>query len=224
MNAFEIKKYYDNLAKEYDENRFGNSYGKYVDFQERTTLKNIFSRNKFKKILDLGCGTGRLLDFATHGIDFSDEMLKIASEKHPNKILKEGEITNIPFDDEYFNCIFCFHVIMHQDKSSMDSFLAEASKKLKENGILIFDYISNTRRKEKSKQNSWHSNNSFSKIEIEKLIVKNWKLKQKYGLLLFPIHRFPIALRKVIVHVDIFLCRTFLKKWASYTILVLEKK
>ncbi|WP_139423771.1 methyltransferase domain-containing protein [Chryseobacterium mulctrae] len=40
-------------------------------------------------MLDLGCGRGRLLNFATHGVDFSQEMLNIAQEKFPYKQLNK---------------------------------------------------------------------------------------------------------------------------------------
>lgn len=35
----DILKYYNNLAVTYDKNRFGNSYGKYIDQQEKSFLK-----------------------------------------------------------------------------------------------------------------------------------------------------------------------------------------
>ncbi|WP_407404422.1 hypothetical protein [Chryseobacterium sp.] len=37
-----IKEYYNQLVKNYDENRFDNSYGKYVGTQERKFLQNFF--------------------------------------------------------------------------------------------------------------------------------------------------------------------------------------
>lgn len=92
----QIHQYYNDLAKSYDENRFENSYGKYIDTQERYFLNLFFKNKKYSKVLDLGCGTGRLLNFATHGVDFSQEMLNIAQEKFPQKQLKTGEISNIP--------------------------------------------------------------------------------------------------------------------------------
>ena len=220
----EIKTYYNELAKTYDENRFGNSYGKYIDAQERDFLNDFFGNISFQNILDVGCGTGRLLNFASHGIDFSEEMLNVASQKFPDKILKLGEISSIPFDTNSFDCIFCFHVMMHQNKDSVQKFLEESHQKLNKNGILIFDIISSNRRKEKSEQNNWHANNSFSEEEILKMISNKWILNKKRGVLLFPIHRFSEGFRKISLPIDTFLCKTFLKKWASYTILVLEKK
>ena len=222
MMKTSILQYYNNLAGTYDENRFGNSYGKYIDQQERTFLVSFFKNKKYLKVLDLGCGTGRLLNFATHGTDFSEEMLNIAKEKHSEKIVAKGEISEIPFEHG-FDCIFCFHVIMHQSKEETKSFLNECYQKLDKNGILIFDYPTRERRKIISHQKDWHANNSFTAEEISKLTKNHFNVKNTTGILLFPIHRIPKGLRKYLLPLDILLCKTFLKNWASYHIAVLEK-
>lgn len=219
----QIHQYYNNLAKTYDENRFENSYGKYIDEQERSFLNSFFKNKKYSNVLDLGCGTGRLLNFATHGTDFSQEMLKIAQEKFPDKTLKIGEISNIPFE-ENFDCMFCFHVIMHQTKQETENFLNESHKKLNKDGILIFDYPIKSRRKVASPQENWHANNSFTPKEILDLIKNNWKIIERKGVLFFPIHRIPKTLRTIFLPLDLLICKTFLKKWASYQIIVLKKQ
>ena len=218
-----ILQYYDQLAPTYDENRFENSYGKYIDAQERYFLKSFFSKNKFSKILDLGCGTGRLLDFATHGLDFSTEMLKIAQNKFPDKNLKVGEISKIQFSEK-FDCIFSFHVIMHQTRNETELFLKECYKNLDKNGFLIFDFPTKSRSKKENGENSWHAKNVFSEEEISKIVKTNWKIIKKKGVLLFPIHQFPKKLRIFFLPIDILLCHTFLRNWASYQIVILAKK
>lgn len=222
MMKTSILEYYNNLATTYDENRFGNSYGKYIDDQERSFLNFFFKNKKYSKVLDLGCGTGRLLNFASHGTDFSEEMLTISRQKYPEKILAKGEISQIPFNNE-FNCIFCFHVIMHQNKKETEAFLNECYSKLNKKGTLIFDYPTKNRRKVVSPQTDWHANNSFTTSEITQLSKDQWKVKNTAGILLFPIHRIPKSLRKYFLPLDILLCKTFLKNWASYHIVVLEK-
>lgn len=72
-------------------------------------------------------------------------MLDVARQKHPEKILAAGEISAIPFHKE-FDCIFCFHVIMHQDQEETKAFLNECHQKLGKNGTLIFDYPVKTRK------------------------------------------------------------------------------
>ncbi|MCW3160147.1 class I SAM-dependent DNA methyltransferase [Chryseobacterium oryctis] len=217
-----ILEYYNKLAKSYDENRFGNSYGKYIDQQERIFLTSFFKIKKYSRILDLGCGTGRLLNFATHGADFSEKMLEVAQEKHPDKILAKGEISEIPFDIN-FDCIFCFHVIMHQNKEETRLFLNECYRKLDKNGTLIFDYPTKSRRTVVSPQEDWHAGNSFTSDEISNILENKWKIKNKTGILLFPIHRIPKSMRKFFLPIDIALCKTFLKNWASYQVIILEK-
>ncbi|MBW4564315.1 MAG: class I SAM-dependent methyltransferase [Mojavia pulchra JT2-VF2] len=69
------------------------------------------------KVLDLGCGTGRLLDrlaakFADlrgTGLDLSPEMLRVARQKnrhHPRLIYIEGKAESLPFADGQFNAVF----------------------------------------------------------------------------------------------------------------------
>ncbi len=82
--------YYDALAETYDDHRFGNSYGAYVDAQERQVLKRWLPPANTASILDLACGTGRLLDLATHGLDASEAMVRIARSRHPDKLVHCG--------------------------------------------------------------------------------------------------------------------------------------
>lgn len=223
MSKNSIHQYYNNLAKTYDENRFENSYGKYIDRQERYFLNSFFRHQNYTNVLDLGCGTGRFLNFATHGVDFSQEMLNIAQAKFPQKKLKIGDISSIPFEEK-FDCIFSFHVIMHQTKDDTLKFLEECANTLNRNGVLIFDYPTKTRRKVISTHEDWHANNTFTEFEIFELTKSNWNIIQQTGILFFPIHRFPKRIRNLFLGLDTFLCKTFFRKWASYHIIFLEKK
>ena len=223
MSENKIYKYYNNLAKSYDDNRFENSYGKYIDAQERFFLQSILNNKSYAKILDLGCGTGRLTHFATHGVDFSEEMIKIVTKKHPEKSFQVGNITQIPFEIK-FDCIFCFHVIMHQNRENTLKFLEECHQKITNNGILIFDYPTKNRRRAISTQEDWHASNSFNDEEIKEILHPNWEIINQTGVLFFPIHRFPNKIRNWFLRIDNFICRSFMRKWASYQIVVLKKK
>ena len=85
----EIEEYYSHLANQYDQDRFDNSYGQFIDIQEKNIVRNIITKNN-EKVLDLGCGTGRFLEFAEYGIDISAEMIEIAKNKYPNRNLFVG--------------------------------------------------------------------------------------------------------------------------------------
>jgi ubiquinone/menaquinone biosynthesis C-methylase UbiE len=68
-------------------------------------------------VLDLGCGTGRLLDrLATQfpdlrgtGLDFSPQMLRVARQNnrhHPRLIYLEGNAESLPFAEGQFDAVF----------------------------------------------------------------------------------------------------------------------
>jgi len=221
----EIKKYYDDLARSYDSNRFENSYGQYIDLQERSFLKAFLPLKSSSNILDLGCGTGRFLNLANYGVDISSNMIEIAQSKFPKIRFKEGSVSNIPFENNHFDAIYSLHVIMHLNQEITQSFLSETHKKLKSNGKLIFDFPSKKRRKLVGyTSENWHAANEFSIDEIIKLSESNWKLVRFRGVLFLPIHRFPIIIRRFFVIIDNVLCRSFFKEYASYVIIELEKK
>lgn len=220
----EIKIYYDELASTYDKNRFGNSYGKYIDSQERIYLKNNLPHFGSNNILDLGCGTGRFLEFASHGADISPKMIEVAKNKFSNKEIKIGSVSEIPYPDDFFDAIFSFHVMMHLDEKTMNEFLQESHQKLKKDGTLIFDFPSKKRRRLlKYKNNGWHGSNDFSIKEIKDLIGSSWKIKQYQGILFFPIHRFPSSIRPLLQKIDTLFCKNFLKNYSSYIIIELER-
>ena len=92
------------------------------------------------KILDLGCGNCRnLLQFKNlkcYGIDFSKEMLREAkkfSQKHKFKvILKQAEITKIPFKENTFDYILAIATLHHL--KNPEKAIKEIRKTLKPEG------------------------------------------------------------------------------------------
>lgn len=68
-------------------------------------------------VLDLGCGTGRLLGRLAHqfpylrgiGLDLSPEMLRVARQNnryHPRLIYVEGKANSLPFAKSQFDAVF----------------------------------------------------------------------------------------------------------------------
>lgn len=94
-------------------------------------------------ILDIGCGTGRLLhrllakypQITGTGIDFSAEMLRQARQKRGDRlqlIFVLGGADELRFADEQFDAVFCTFSFMHY--SDPQRVLAEVSRVLRPGG------------------------------------------------------------------------------------------
>lgn len=219
----DITNYYNNLAKDYDINRFSNTYGSYIDKQERTFLENHWSLLNAETI-DIACGTGRHTFLAKYGCDISPKMLDIAKKKYPNKEFFLCNANKLPFKEKMLDGAISFHFIMHLDEKALKLILNEVNRVLKKDGVFIFDFPSHKRRKLfNRKREGWHGSNALSISDLKILIDKNWDIKFYQGILFFPIHRFPKFLRSYILFFDDFLCRSWLKEYASYMVIKLVK-
>lgn len=216
-------KYYDDLASRYDADRFGNSYGRFIDQQERILLDRICVKRPGQLILEIGCGTGRLTGMADIGIDVSKEMIGVARQKHPHKTIFQADAAHTPFDKESFDIVFGFHLLMHLDQQKITELFCEAWRILKPGGRLIVDFPSKHRRSiRKRKNEGWHGNFA-STVEELVMLQQGFKAGSRYGLLLLPVHRIPKSLRKYFVHIDLMLANTFLQPYSSYQVAELIK-
>jgi len=220
-----IRNYYDQLAPEYDDDRFNNTYGQYLHHQEHQILQRQLNGISLDNILDMGCGTGRFLQHAGHGVDFSEGMLQQAQSKFPNRQLTISDISNMPFEASSFKAIYSLHVFMHLDMETIHATIRDAHRILESDGILIFDFPSKARRELINyKKEGWHGNTALDIATVEQLTEGLFDLENYEGVLFFPIHRVPIRLRSFFRFFDSLLCRSFLRKWASYHFVFLRKK
>ena len=60
MEQNEVVNYYNSIADEYDASRFNNTYGKFIDAEERRVLDDIIDLKHEETRLEVACGTGRL--------------------------------------------------------------------------------------------------------------------------------------------------------------------
>jgi ubiquinone/menaquinone biosynthesis C-methylase UbiE len=113
----------------------------------------LFIDKGYKKIMDLGCGTGRHTihlakqGFTVYATDISETGLKITQEKAQNLgieniIYKQHDMTNIPFEDNEFDAILCIwttgHGLLHDVKRNVD----EMYRVIKPGGMVFADYVS----------------------------------------------------------------------------------
>ena len=109
-------------------------------------LVPFFKKEGIEKILDLGCGTGRHVvylaqqGFYVVGIDFSADALaeaKLVTQGQINVNLVQARISEIPYDDNFFDAIICSHVIQHALKSERDKAFSEMNRTLKQRGLIF---------------------------------------------------------------------------------------
>jgi SAM-dependent methyltransferase len=220
-----IGEYYEALAATYDTSRFGNAYGRYVDASERAILRDWLRPFEPEAVVDLGCGTGRLLDFAATGVDGSAAMLEEAARKHPRRQLIHADLASTGLEPRAFDAAICFHVLMHLDEPMIASVLGEAARLVRPAGRFVFDIPSRDRRSLGRRQPSgWHGDTSASLADVARWAGAAWRLARWRGIVLFPIHRVPSALRGPLRPLDAAIGRTPLGRWSSYLVCELERR
>ena len=130
-----LQENYSSFAEEFSETR------KYA-WPEFTWIKKYI--NKEEKILDLGCGNGRLyetlkdlhLDYT--GVDFCEPLLKIAQKKHPKTTFLNHDITSFNIPKKEFDKIISIAALHHiPSKKLRKKVLKHISHGLRDNGLLI---------------------------------------------------------------------------------------
>jgi len=152
------------------------SFKKYVD-------KIISYTKTDSNILDVGCGTGIVLDLIrrqakrdVNGIEISKTSLQVCKEKRLKCKWYDGK--TIPFQDNFFQLVGSFNVLEHTDNPI--NFLDEQVRVLDENGYLVIvcpNFLSVT--------NSYHKNTRgfFQKIKnvftlLSKIVNSNFQFKK----------------------------------------------
>lgn len=88
---------------------FARIFNLYCDFNDNSVRKRVSALPGVK--LDAGCGEGRLLPYASVGVDFSAGMLERAKRKRVP--LVRASVQALPFRDGAFNSAFMTDVMVH---------------------------------------------------------------------------------------------------------------
>lgn len=146
----EVKNFYDNDAKNYENSRFTTSIGRYNNNVHKEIVMNVTDSWAGKKVMDLCCGTGRFsMEIAKHGgivvsLDFSREMLREIADKSRKTSIKnnvhliQADAQNLMFKDNTFDgcvCVTAINLI-----KDYDEVIKEIARVLKPNGFLIMDF------------------------------------------------------------------------------------
>ena len=151
---------FDLWANEYDKTvHLSEEADEYPFAGYKNVLNTIYKRIKTgnaKNVLDIGFGTGilakKLYDEGVEifGIDFSQEMIRLAKEKMPNAALYQYDFSKgLPIDlsEMKFDSIICTYAIHHLTDSAKVDFIKKLQNRLTPNGeILLGDVAFETKQ------------------------------------------------------------------------------
>lgn len=137
-------------------------------------LINRWLSQKKRDFLDLGCGLGRhTIQFAkagfnTSGFDLSETSIKKTeeyAERAGVKVdLRVGDMLNLPYGDDNFDCIYCRNVISHTDTAGMRKIVSELKRVLRKGGEC---YLTLGSKQTWGFQQDWPVVDENTKIRVE---------------------------------------------------------
>jgi len=127
-----------------------------------------------RDFLDLGCGLGRhtvqfaKAGFNTSGFDLSEVSIKRTKEYAEQvgvKVdLRVGDMLNLPYRDDSFDCIYCRNVISHTDTAGMRKIVSELKRVLRKGGEC---YLTLGSKQTWGFQQDWPVVDENTKIRVE---------------------------------------------------------
>ena len=173
---------YDRIAKFYDD-VIGRSFEPAFFLKE---LINKYSSNVIS-LLELGCGTGSILevlsrDYDVTGVDLSEEMLKIARRKNTGVTLSKQSIVDFKLNKKFDAIICVYDTVNHLTKfSDWKKLFGNIYKHLNQSGIFLFDINTISKLDNLAYLSSFVEkfNENYLVIDVKKLgkNLYDWELK-----------------------------------------------
>ncbi|KNZ70047.1 type 11 methyltransferase [Thermincola ferriacetica] len=162
-------------------------------------LKNIINEYSeiYRDIIEVGCDTGvtslilsdkfnkTLLDINPYAIELSKS---VADKLNKKVTFVVADMFNMPFEDKSFDIVFNSGVIEHFDADQRTMLLAEYSRILRDNGLIIIGFpnhyslpyrLAYVLHKKVLLGYNWPSPNEFKIFDMKNEIVKNNLILEK---------------------------------------------
>ena len=130
-------KYYDEYSEHYDSSRDTHYYNFLVDEE----MKIVSQHTRGKKVLEIGCGTGVLMEWIQKdcnvmGVDLSPGMVRKAQKK--GLVVVQGRAEELPHEADMFDVVYSFKTLPHV--SGIAQALTEINRVLKRDGIAFVEF------------------------------------------------------------------------------------
>ena len=103
------------------------------------------------RLLDAGCGAGRMItfideiaSFEIEGVDISPRMVEQAQRAHPARTFSVAELKDLPYDDAHFDGVLAWYSIIHTPATELASVLRELHRVLRPGGYALFGFQAGT--------------------------------------------------------------------------------
>ncbi|MBP2033807.1 pseudaminic acid biosynthesis-associated methylase [Clostridium algifaecis] len=182
-NNFQKSLWLGNFGQEYTERNILDPNKLNKDYKEtygisRTDMNELFLKDlnlKNKRILEVGCNVGNQLRLLQkmgyqnlYGIELQSYAVQRAKDLTSGINIIQGEASDIPFKDEYFDLVFTSGVLIHIAPENLSNIMKEivrCSKKY----IWGFEYYSQTFTEINYRENT----NALWKADYAKEYIKN---------------------------------------------------
>jgi len=197
-------------------------------------LNGTKSDDRKLKILDAGCGTGKLLEdcnsYGAYGLDFSEEALRFCKLRNLKNMLR-ASISHIPFKDDSFDLVTSFDVICCLDVHYDMVILKELYRITNKNGILLlnlpaYNFLQSTHDRAVHIKHRYFMSEVKRKVEKAGFVIERITYRNTF---LFPI-AFTVRVLKKMLTTDMDKSKSdlqplprFLNKILTYTLLLENK-
>ena len=168
-------------------------------WRDSVYLKKFCSQGD--KVLDLGCGNGRLLELLAdlkidyRGIDSSETLIDLAVKDYPEKSFSLADVLNLPLAENSFDKVFSIAVLHHIPSDELRlRFFSECQRVLKPKGLLILSVwnLKQKRFRKYSRKFFLRKICGLSKLDFNDIFYP-WKNQQGKILVQRYLHKFSIA-------------------------------
>jgi ubiquinone/menaquinone biosynthesis C-methylase UbiE len=179
----EIANVYGKISNRYHERAKLNFYNAELEYPSMLRILEKLELSN-KKILDLGCGSGRytkiLLSKGANvwGIDPSEKMLGIARKENRDVIFKKGWASKIPFKSNFFDIAIASLCLDHE--RDIEKAFKEVNRVLKKRGIFLFSRNNPITEVAENVKGNHHTFNNYFREGKRKKYFPSFKVNMPY--------------------------------------------